>query len=139
MIGEKEMASIKETFSKGITTINVKTNNFMEQNKIKTYISTLEKDISSLYNVIGEKIYEAWKNENVEISCVEEQLKEITEKYKEIEAQNQKLEQILIEERQILVGTQTDTLAQNRIFCSQCGAENDSAYKFCVKCGRPLK
>ena len=40
------MAGFKDKFSKGLTTINVKTNNFMEQTKINTYISTLETEIA---------------------------------------------------------------------------------------------
>lgn len=36
------MASISDSLTKGITTINVKTTNFMEQSKCKTYISTLK-------------------------------------------------------------------------------------------------
>ena len=48
------MASLKESLSKGITTINVKTNSFMEESKCKTYISTLEKEIQILKQNIGE-------------------------------------------------------------------------------------
>ncbi len=36
------MDSLKESFTKGIATLNVKTNNFMEESKCKTYISNLE-------------------------------------------------------------------------------------------------
>lgn len=39
------MATLKESFAKGITALNVKTNNFIEENKCKTYISTLEEEI----------------------------------------------------------------------------------------------
>lgn len=39
------MATIKESFTKGITTLNIKTNRFIEVNKCKTYIATLEEEI----------------------------------------------------------------------------------------------
>ena len=32
------MANLKDSFTKGLATINVKTSNFMEENKLKTYI-----------------------------------------------------------------------------------------------------
>ena len=48
---------IKRIPSKGITTINVKTNSFMEESKCKTYISTLEKEIQILKQNIGETVY----------------------------------------------------------------------------------
>lgn len=51
------MASLKESLSKGITTINVKTSSFMEESKCKTYISTLEKEIQILKQNIGEIVY----------------------------------------------------------------------------------
>ena len=49
------MASLKESLSKGITTINVKTNSFMEESKCKTYISTLEKEIQILKQNMSEE------------------------------------------------------------------------------------
>ena len=39
---------LKDSLTKSITTINVKTNNFMEQSKYKTYISTLEDEIQKI-------------------------------------------------------------------------------------------
>ena len=39
--------ALKDSLTKGITAINVKTNNFMEQSKCKTYISTLESEINN--------------------------------------------------------------------------------------------
>lgn len=135
------MASIKETFSKGITTLNVKTNNFMEQNKIKTYISNLEKEIVELHKQSGQMLYEHWKLGDFDISMVEELLKAVSEKYDEIQAQNKKLEQILLEEQQILGSAprQAEGADGGITYCSQCGAQNESTYKFCRKCGSPLK
>ncbi len=39
---------LKQGISKQITKINMKTSSFLEENKIKTYIATLENDIHEL-------------------------------------------------------------------------------------------
>lgn len=53
------MDSLKESLTKGIATINVKTNNFMEESKCKTYISTLEKNRVLLFaKTVGCKTYQ---------------------------------------------------------------------------------
>lgn len=146
------MASIKQTFSKGITTLNVKTNNFMEQNKIKTYITTLESEINNLKALAGGELYEQWTNDHFEIAQLEENLKAISQKYEDIKIQQTRLEQLLIEERQILGTPQNNPGMQqdhpdtsqnsqpgNTIFCSQCGKPNAINYKFCAKCGESLR
>lgn len=136
------MATFKDKISKGLTTINVKTNNFMEQNKIHTYISTIEREIRDLKLELSDVIYKNWLQGTVEISCVDEILKGIQCKYEEIELQKKKIEQIALEEQQIL-GTMSASRPQEEVkgstvFCSNCGAQNAENYKFCVKCGSPL-
>ena len=81
------MASLKESLSKGITTINVKTSSFMEESKCKTYISTLEKEIQILKQNIGEIVYAksvAGESYEEEVTKIIEQ---IQSKYAEIEQQ----------------------------------------------------
>lgn len=140
--------ALKDSLTKGITAINVKTNNFMEQSKCKTYISTLESEINNLKFQIGEQIYAEWlKNQGVEgysenrwDATVENNLNTIMQKYNEIKLQEEKMEKLLEEEKQIL-GTVTSQ--QNYVgdvcYCSQCGTQNSVDYKFCCKCGNPLK
>jgi len=135
------MATIKDKFSKGLTAINVKTNNFMEQNKINTYISTLEDEIKALKMQLGETLYTKWTTDEFEIASVEEVLERIKSKYAEIEVQKEKIEQILLEEQQIL-GTATEQPASNEaagtVFCGNCGTPSPANYKFCTKCGSAL-
>ena len=140
------MATLKDKISKGLTTINVKTNNFMEQNKIHTHISTIEREIHDLKVELSEIVYTKWMENTFEISCVEEILCSIERKYEEIEIQKKKMEQIALEEQQIL-GTMSTAkpqsqsqqeVKQDTIFCGSCGAQNAGNYKFCVKCGSPL-
>lgn len=135
------MASLKDTFTKGLTTLNVKTNNFMEESKCKTYITTLENEIAGLKQKLGDDIYTSWMNQGDLTAGVEETCKQIQNKYQEIEAQRLKIAQLQEEEKQILGAAP----AQNAIpegeiiFCSQCGTKSSVNYKFCCKCGAPLK
>lgn len=136
---EKDMATIKDKFSKGLTTINVKTNNFMEQNKINTHISTMENEICELMKQLGSQVYTKWLQNEFELSDVEEILNNIKEKYAEIEVQKEKIQQIIREEQQILGTNQGQETPQvNTIFCSNCGTPSAANFKFCTKCGSSL-
>lgn len=135
------MASLKDTFTKGLTTLNVKTNNFMEESKCKTYITTLENEIAGLKQKLGDDIYTSWMNQGDLTAGVEETCKQIQNKYQEIEAQRLKIAQLQEEEKQILgaAPAQNAMPEGETIFCSQCGIKNSVNYKFCCKCGAPLK
>ena len=131
------MATLRESLSKGLTAINVKTNNFMEESKCKTYISTLEKEIKDLKLNMGDILYESWlsgESADVPLQAI---LGQIKAKYEEIEQQKRIMEQLTISEQQIL-GTGNNAQATGVIFCAQCGTQNASNYKFCCKCGNPL-
>jgi len=128
------MATLKESLSKGITAINVKTSGFMEESKCKTYIATLEKEIQTLKLNLGELVYaktvagEDYGEQAAEI------IQKIQEKYEEIKQQKLLIEQLAVEQKQILGTAQTNTVK----YCAQCGAQNAGNYKFCSKCGTPL-
>jgi len=135
------MDSLKESLTKGIATINVKTNNFMEESKCKTYISTLEKEIVSLKQAIGENVYNQWiAEEDISKGSIE-LLEEIKLKYAAIEEQKEKIKNLAITEQQILGTTSQQTTKtesvskQSVIVCKNCGMQNVSTYKFCIKCG----
>jgi DNA mismatch repair ATPase MutS len=139
------MAGFKESFTKGITTINMKTSNFMEESKIKTHISSLENEINAIELNLGKSIFEKWKNGEDYKEGYEETLTLIQSKYTEIETQKQNIEKLHEEEKQVL-GTQPaapvpgtpQAAAQGGKFCPACGAPNDPNYKFCCKCGTAL-
>lgn len=134
------MAGFKSTLEKGITTLNVKTNNFMEESKCKTYIATLEKEINALKLSIGNSVYDNWTNNEDVMNGIEEFLQKIKEKEQEIRVQEERIRQLSVEEKQILGVTDDRTgMAEDAVYCSQCGAKNASNFKFCVKCGASLK
>ncbi len=128
------MATLKESLSKGITAINVKTSSFMEESKCKTYILTLEKEIQALKANIGEIVYaKSVANEPYD-EPVTQLIQQIQGKYEEIEQQKKAIEQLAVEQRQILGTDQASVMK----YCANCGAENAGNYKFCCKCGTPL-
>ena len=134
------MAGFKESFTKGFTTLNVKANNFVEESKCKTYISTLEGEIQRIKAAIGETVFNNWKQEKELSEGLEGFLEEIAKREQAIQEQEEKIKQLALEEQQIL-GTQNEAgpAAQGTIYCGQCGAPNAVAYKFCCKCGVPLR
>lgn len=133
------MAGFKETVSKGITTINVTTNNFMEATTIKTHISTLESECKALYEAIGETVYDQWLQGEVSTDPIKEQLELLKKKREEIEAELGRLKELQKMKEDILGKKKQQTpAAGGQIFCMQCGGENSSAYIYCCKCGAML-
>lgn len=152
------MAGFKESITKGITTINMKTSNFMEESKYKTYITSLENEINTLKLNLGSTIYEKWKSGADYKEGIEEALNIIQSKYDAIEEQKRNIEKLHEEEKQILGNQQVQPVSKAQqvppvqpvsgaqpvppvsgtVFCSKCGAPNESNYKFCCKCGNPL-
>lgn len=134
---------LKDSLTKSITTINVKTNNFMEQSKYKTYISTLEDEIQKLKLQAGTIAYDRWKRGEDAKAELEGIFQAISGKYDEIRIQEEKIQKLYEEEQQILgtapSGSVTPESAGNAVFCSQCGTRNAENYRFYIKCGSPLQ
>ncbi len=135
------MAGLMDSITKGITTVNVKSSNMMEKNKLKTYIATLEKEITDLKMQVGEIIYRDWSAGNADISKVEQALMAISNKYAEIDRQNEKMLELDKQEQQILGSARQQAPAPGTQvrFCASCGAQNAPEYRFCNKCGAPLQ
>lgn len=132
------MADLKESFSKGLTALNVKTSTFLEAKKIQTYISTLNNEIEALQKEIGRRAYEDWeKNGSISLSNIGEQLMEISKKKETIAQQKIAAEELEKKEQQIL-GT-ADNQKPSKIFCPNCGQSYDGPVKFCRKCGTKLQ
>ena len=132
------MADLKESFSKGLTALNVKTSTFLEAKKSQTYISTLNNEIEALQKEIGRRAYEDWeKNGSISLSNIGEQLMEISKKKETIAQQKIAAEELEKKEQQIL-GT-ADNQKPSKIFCPNCGQSYDGPVKFCRKCGTKLQ
>ena len=134
------MAGIKESLTKGIATLNMKTNTFMEESKYKTYINNLENEIRQMEQNLGHSIYMKWNSGADWKDGVEQVLSDIKSKQEEIAAQHAAIEKLHQEEQAILgTGTQQQENAPAEfVFCGQCGTQNAANYRFCAKCGNPL-
>lgn len=137
------MADIKNMFSKGLTTLNVKTANFLEINKIKTYISTLKGEIEALKLELGAALYENWKAGDAPATAeMEEKLRLIQEKEELIAAQEAEAERLAEMEKQILgeadkpaAPAASEPAGDPVLVCPNCGQVYDRVFKFCRKCG----
>lgn len=147
------MADLKSTFSKGLTVLNVKTSNFLELNKIKTYIATLKSEIATLMSEIGEIVYCDWTQGGVAIEHIQNKLMEIAEKEAIIKQQQAELEELELKEKQILGGQNSSQITgalppaggrpvsgdDGVVICPNCGQRYEIAVNFCRKCGTKLK
>lgn len=134
------MAGIKDSFSKGLATINVKTSNFMEENKLKTSIATQEAEIEKLKLSVGEIIYKNWGTGSFSLQAVEEELEAIKKRYDIIDELKKQIEELPRKEKQILGNNAGDKNDENKkMFCTQCGSEVKKGYKFCEKCGNRIE
>jgi hypothetical protein len=132
------MDSLKGAFSKGLTTLNVKTNNFMEESKCKTYIATLEKEIHELKFKIGDLTYNSWIAGEDCKEKLDGYLNTIKEKQDTIEEQKSIMANLSVAEQQIFGKTPQSQEPLQIVYCSSCGAQSKAGFKFCSKCGKPL-
>lgn len=145
------MADIKNTFSKGLTALNMKTANFLEINKIKTYIATLNSEITALNSEIGQDAYASWlESGQVPVELLTDKLEQIYQKEQLIAEQEAEAARISEMEKQILgeqepkgrfgAGARDAGAASGEpvLVCPGCGQAYDTPAKFCRKCGTRL-
>ena len=136
------MADIKSTFSKGLTMLNMKTSSFLELNKIKTYINTLNAEIATLKSDIGELVFQAWLSGQEPLG--EETIKKLNlvqEELALIAEQEEAAAKIASMEKQILgeqEKSQEPEQSEPVRICSNCGQVYEQPVKFCTKCGNRM-
>ena len=85
----------KQGISKQITKLNMKTSTFLEENKIKTFIGTLENDIRDLKVKAGELGYQMWRSGDFDPNQLIPLYKEISTKEAQIQEQEQQMKEIV--------------------------------------------
>ena len=131
---------MKEELSKQITRINMKTSTFLEENKIKTFIDTLNKDIQELYRKAGGISFEEWKNPKEDVgNPLPAIFEEIQAKYNLIAEQEKQLQELIEKTSQVLGESPDSEEKGGKLFCPNCGSECLSGANFCKKCGTKLR
>lgn len=134
------MEHIKEFFPGKLTAINMTLVSFIEFQKIRTYIVTLNQEIMELEREVGKKIYEHWSETGCigggEESPVWEHLRRIEQKQEAVKEQ-QEMEAALNRKMKEILG---DKIIQKEdvIYCPHCGKFAKKTVNFCAKCGTKL-
>ena len=130
---EFNIESFKRGLSKKVTEVNVKTSAFLEINKKKTYISTVNHELEQLQKEAGKRLYEIWKQEGLELSHFQGMLLGMQEKYEVIAEQERQITEIEQRNQQLL-----GAAGAGAVYCSSCGAANAVEASFCRECGKKL-
>ena len=129
---------IKGGFSKQLTKINLKTSAFMEENKIDSYIASLQKEIGELKKRMGEMTYTLLKEDRLEASAFSSIMAEIDEREQRIAAESDRKRQLLARNQEILNSVKGPQQNVDFIFCRNCGNKMPRGAKFCTGCGTKL-
>ena len=134
------MADIKNAFSKGITALNVKTSNYLEETKLKTYINTLNEEIATIKMELAGIAYGLWLDSNFQLTPeLEDRFMQIKNRQELIVQKQKEIERLEQEEKQILGAGASGGAREGVAYCTNCGAANNAANRFCEKCGTPMK
>lgn len=128
---------VKKGLNKGTTVLSVKSSTLIETNKLKSEISSLQKNKKELFTEIGQKIYELKKNESEDTGVIEELVEKIEQIDTSIELKQKDIEELLKKQEEILKSGDNEDSNTGSNKC-ECGAEISSNAKFCVKCGRQI-
>lgn len=137
---EDAVSRLKSGLSKTVTQINLKTSSFLEVNKIKTYIQTLNDDIKALKSLIGETAYSQWTETEINIESLAEICVQIKEKENLISEQERAIDELNYHAQAVLGEQSTPGIGNNPQFiCPNCGMVYSLEINFCTKCGNKMK
>jgi len=128
---------VTDGISKGVASVGATSKGMMEKAKIKSVIGNLEAEQKNLMQLLGQKVYELYK-ENDAVSADEgivNFVAEIDKRLELIEAQKEQLKRI--EEEVAMVTKGTVQVSQGGDAC-QCGHVNGAQAKFCANCGTKI-
>ena len=102
-------------------TVIEKTNNIVNQTKLKFSISETESKIKDIYTEIGKAVYENYKSTGEVIDDMEEKFAKIDAMTEEVNELKEQLYQL-----------------KENVKCPKCGAYNHSDDVYCSKCGERI-
>lgn len=128
------LEKVKKTIDRGVATVSVRSNEFIEITKLKTQNSNLEKEMDFMKQQLGAAYFNQWKTDQIEEFSLGDLCKEIKEKEDLVISNLEKIESLQRQNEQIL-GSQS----QNDGILCNCGKINTSTAKFCISCGNKLE
>ena len=102
-------------------TVIEKTNNIVNQTKLKFSISETKSKIKDIYTEIGKSVYENYKSTGEVIDDMEEKFAKIDAMTEEVNELKEQLYQL-----------------KENVKCPKCGAYNHSDDVYCSKCGERI-
>ena len=117
----KEHANKAKDSGAGDKTVIEKTNNIVNQTKLKFSISETKSKIKDIYTEIGKSVYETYKSTGEVIDDMEEKFAKIDAMTEEVNELKEQLYQL-----------------KENVKCPKCGAYNHSDDVYCSKCGERI-
>ena len=111
---DKILSDLKNTARSAVK----KSGELLEITKMKMAVSDTKSEISSRFSSLGEKVYEARKNEGEGAEGLEEIIQSLDALHEKLAEQEAKLVEL-----------------KNQKVCASCGASSDNAAAYCSKCG----
>ena len=155
--------SIFERMKQGATEAARKVEQTVEISKLKSQISTREKEIDRLYARTGKTVYDAYSRGDLSRSETEvmDYCEQLSDLHEDIKLIQEKITNIKLEKSCSACGKivpvnarfcpdcgkkfpeydekpQESTVGEIRVLCAVCGTENDIGARYCVECGNEL-
>lgn len=142
----------------GTIAVSLEAKKKMKESSIKGEISSLESKMNSVFTEIGKEAYDsqydklygydklrdlmdAIKDFKEQISVKEKELAdtlaEIDKEIAEVKGESPKTESAPAEDKS--AEAPAETTASDKVFCGQCGAQNNTDSKFCNSCGAKME
>ena len=133
---------MKAGLYKGLDTVSTSSKNMLEKNKLNGDIKTMEEEKKQLFEILGNKLYEYYKETN-SASIPEEEIIPIcgeiydrTVKVLECKRRIEELDAEKVHPAPAPAPVPPSVPAPGKV-CS-CGQQNAADAKFCVSCGTPF-
>lgn len=139
-------SKLKSSINRGVTAINVKTSSSMEKARLKTQIENVQNEVQRMINAIGEAMYIMYEKGDEDYHRLDEHLAMIQQKKAEIVALQQEINAVDERSNQILGSAAQDNVAvpaapvaMVNSLCPNCGTPFSEGARFCRKCGNKLQ
>ena len=138
------IGKLKDTFDKSLAAVSVKSESLVESSRVRTAISSTQKNMDAAVAELGAKFYHSWLSGTVNMEEMGAECQKIQAINTELNNLKSRLEQIKAEESYILGNQKKAPAAETpaaagAVFCVNCGKRLEAGSRFCDECGTPVK